>query len=54
MGEYANQGHTLPCKWCGRPVNPGRRFFPRRYCNRRHKWKHRFTELFGEVLGGGA
>ncbi|GGQ10705.1 hypothetical protein [Streptomyces roseolilacinus] len=54
MGDFANRGRTVPCKWCNRPVVQDRRWFPRQYCGRWHKVKHRVTEIFGDVLGGGA
>ncbi|WP_284453832.1 hypothetical protein [Streptomyces sp. MRC013] len=40
--------------WCDRPLVQDRRWFPRRYCDRRHKLKHRVTEIVGDVLDSGA
>ncbi|MEU3451168.1 hypothetical protein AB0H29_28675 [Streptomyces thermolilacinus] len=67
MGEFAHQNQqgqpgrprhrgpgVVPCKWCHKPVAQTRRWFPKQYCGRWHKWKHRVTEIVGDVLGGGA
>ncbi|MEU9235260.1 hypothetical protein [Streptomyces subrutilus] len=50
MGEFASRGRTVLCKWCNRQIPQTRRWFPRQYCNRWHKWKHRITEIFGGIL----
>ncbi|CAL9299393.1 MULTISPECIES: hypothetical protein [unclassified Streptomyces] len=55
MGEFARRGPVVvPCKWCNKPVVQNRRWFAKQYCGRWHKWKHRVTEIVGDVLGGGA
>lgn len=41
-----------PCKWCKRPIRHGRRWRPRRYCNRWHQVKYRVVDLVDNVLGG--
>ncbi|MFD6228782.1 hypothetical protein ACFWFZ_18130 [Streptomyces sp. NPDC060232] len=50
MGDFTTRGRTVLCKWCNRQIPQDRRWFPRQYCNRRHKWKHRITETVGSIL----
>ncbi|MFE5720905.1 hypothetical protein [Streptomyces erythrochromogenes] len=50
MGDFASRGRTVLCTWCNRQLPQERRWFPSQYCNRRHKWRHRLTEMFGSLL----
>ncbi|MFD4864596.1 hypothetical protein [Streptomyces sp. NPDC058412] len=54
MGDFASKGRTVLCKSCNRPIPQERRWFPRQYCSRWHKWRHRITETVGNILDSGA
>ncbi|MGI5481912.1 hypothetical protein [Streptomyces lavendofoliae] len=50
MGDFADRGRTVLCRSCHRPLVQNRRWFPREYCNRWHKVRHRVASFFGGVL----
>lgn len=50
MGDFASQGRTVLCRSCHRPLRQNRRWFPREYCNRWHKVRHRVASFVGSVL----